>query len=51
MPREAKKRVSKFVTVGVVVWRDNRLEIVVEENDSGQWSSDSMVLWLGRRQN
>jgi hypothetical protein len=24
---------------------------VVKENDGGGWSSDGMVLWLGRRQN
>jgi hypothetical protein len=37
--------------MGVIVRRDNRHEIVVKENDSGGWSSDGMVLWLGRRQN
>jgi hypothetical protein len=25
--------------------------MVVKENDSGGWSSDDMLLWLGRRQN
>jgi hypothetical protein len=26
-------------------------ETIVKENDSGGWSSDKLVLWLGRRQN
>jgi hypothetical protein len=30
---------------------DDGHEIVVKGNDSGRWTSDGMVLWLGRRQN
>jgi hypothetical protein len=37
--------------VGVVVQMDNRHEIVVKGNNNDGWSSDGMVLWLGRRQN
>jgi hypothetical protein len=37
--------------VGVVVQKDDGHGTVVKENDSGRWSSDSMVLWLERRQN
>jgi hypothetical protein len=36
--------------VGVVRSDDGR-EIVVKENDGGRWSSDGVVLWLGRKQN
>jgi hypothetical protein len=31
--------------------RDDVREIAVKENDSGGWSSDGMVLCLGKRQN
>jgi hypothetical protein len=37
--------------MSVVVWRDDRREIVVKGNDDDRWSSDDMVLWLRRRQN
>jgi hypothetical protein len=37
--------------VGVVVRRDDGRETAVKENDSDGWSSDGVVLWLGRRQN
>jgi hypothetical protein len=30
---------------------DNRHEIVVKGNNNDGWSSDGMMLWLGRRQN
>jgi hypothetical protein len=33
------------------VQRDDVREMVVKGNDNGEWSSDDMVLWLGRRQN
>jgi hypothetical protein len=36
--------------MGVIVRRDDGSETVVKENDDG-WSSDGVVLWLGRRQN
>jgi hypothetical protein len=26
---------------------DNEYEMVVKENDDSEWSSDSVVLWLG----
>jgi hypothetical protein len=31
--------------------RDDGHEIVVKGTDVGGWSSDGVVLWLGRRQN
>jgi hypothetical protein len=37
--------------VGVIVWRDDEYGTAVKENNGGRWSSDGMVLWLGRRQN
>jgi hypothetical protein len=37
--------------VGVIVWRDDERRTAVKGNDGGEWSSDGMVLWLGRRQN
>jgi hypothetical protein len=37
--------------MSVVVWRDDGHETVVKENDVDGWSSDDMVLLLGRRQN
>jgi hypothetical protein len=40
-----------FVTVCVIVWRDDGCGMVVKGNNSGRWSSDDVVLWLGRRQN
>jgi hypothetical protein len=49
--RGKRKRVGKFVTVGVIVRMDNRHEVMVKENYNGGWSSDDMVLWLWRRQN
>jgi hypothetical protein len=33
------------------VQRDNGRGTAVKGNNSGGWSSDVMVLWLGRRQN
>jgi hypothetical protein len=35
----------------VVVQRDDGRGTVVKGNDGGGWSSDGVVLWLGRRQN
>jgi hypothetical protein len=32
------------------VRRDDKREIAVKENNSDEWSSDGVVLWLGRRQ-
>jgi hypothetical protein len=37
--------------MGVVVWRDAGRGTVVKENNDDGWSSDGVVLWLGRRQN
>jgi hypothetical protein len=37
--------------VGVVLRRDNGHETAVKGNDGGGWSSDGLVLWLGRRPN
>jgi hypothetical protein len=43
-----RKRVDLFITVGVIVRRDDERETTVKGNDSGGWSFDGMVLWLGR---
>jgi hypothetical protein len=37
--------------MGVVVRRDNEHETMVKGNDDGGWSSNGVVLWIGRRQN
>jgi hypothetical protein len=37
--------------MGVVVERNDRCEIAVKENNDDRWSSNDVVLWLGRRQN
>jgi hypothetical protein len=37
--------------MGVVVRRDDGHEMTVKGNDGSGWSSDGVVLWLGRRQN
>jgi hypothetical protein len=37
--------------MGVVVQRDDGCGTIVKGNDDGRWSSDGVVLWLGRRQN
>jgi hypothetical protein len=37
------------VTVEVVVWRDDECGMIVKENDDDRWSSDGMMLWLGRK--
>jgi hypothetical protein len=44
-------RVGWFITVGVVVRRDDGRDTEVKGNDGGTWSSDGVVLRLGRRQN
>jgi hypothetical protein len=45
------KRVGYFITMGVIVRRDDDRGTTVKENGGGGWSSDGVVLWLGRRQN
>jgi hypothetical protein len=37
--------------MSVIVWRDDERETMVKGNDDEGWSSDGMMLWLGRRQN
>jgi hypothetical protein len=37
--------------VGVIVRRDDGHEALGKGNDNGGWSSDGVVLWLGRGQN
>jgi hypothetical protein len=37
--------------MGVIVRRDDECETAVKGNDDGEWSSDGVVLWLGRRKN
>jgi hypothetical protein len=46
-----RKRVGYFITVGVVVRRDDGCGMVMKGNDDGGWSSNGMVLWLQRKQN
>jgi hypothetical protein len=45
------KRADWFITMSVVVQRDDGHETTVKMNDDGRWSSDGMMLWLVRRQN
>jgi hypothetical protein len=35
--------------MGVIVQRDDEREIAVKENDGDGWSSDGVMLWLGRK--
>jgi hypothetical protein len=35
----------------VVVQRDDGCETAIKENNDDEWSSNDVVLWLGRRQN
>jgi hypothetical protein len=35
----------------VIVRRDDEHVTVIKGNDDGGWSSDGVVLWLGKRQN
>jgi hypothetical protein len=37
--------------MGVVVQKDDECGTAVKMNDSDRWSSDGMVLWLGKRPN
>jgi hypothetical protein len=37
------KRVNQFVTICVVVWRDDGCKTAVKGNNGGEWSSDDMV--------
>jgi hypothetical protein len=43
--------VDWFITMSVVVRRDDGCGTAVKGNDDDEWSSDEVVLWLGRRQN
>jgi hypothetical protein len=44
-----RKRVGYFVTVGVIMRRDDGRWTAVKGNDGDGWSSDGVMLWLGRR--
>jgi hypothetical protein len=44
-----RNRVGWFITLGVIVRRDDRRGTTVKGNDGGEWNSDSVVLWLGTR--
>jgi hypothetical protein len=46
-----RKRIDYFITVCVVMWRDDEHKTAVKENNGDGWSSDGVVLWLGWRQN
>jgi hypothetical protein len=46
-----RKRVDYFITVGIVVQRDDGRKTAVKENNGGRWSSNGVMVWLGRRQN
>jgi hypothetical protein len=37
--------------VDIVVWRDDGCGTAIKVNDDSGWSSNDMMLWLGRRQN
>jgi hypothetical protein len=37
--------------MGVAVRRDDERGMTVKENDDGGWSSDGVMLWLGKMQN
>jgi hypothetical protein len=37
--------------VSVIVWTDDERGTAVKENDGCVWSSDGVILSLGRRQN
>jgi hypothetical protein len=39
-----RKRVGKFVSVGVIVWRNDGCGTVVKGNNGDRWSSDGVVL-------
>jgi hypothetical protein len=43
-----RKMVGYFITIYVVMRRDDVRETVVKGNNDGKWSSDGMMLWLGR---
>jgi methionine synthase II (cobalamin-independent) len=45
------KSIGKFITVGGIMRRDDGHAMVEKGNDGGGWSSNGVVLWLGRRQN
>jgi hypothetical protein len=44
------KRVGYFITVDVIVCKNDRYKIMVKGDDGDGWSSNSMVLWVVRRQ-
>jgi hypothetical protein len=46
-----RKRVGWFITIDVVVCRDNGCVTTVKGNNDDEWSSDGVVRWLGRKQN
>jgi hypothetical protein len=43
---EKQNRIGQFVTVGVVIWRDDGRKTAVKGNTGGGWSSDDVVLWI-----
>jgi hypothetical protein len=45
------ERESASFTLGVVVRRNDVHETAVKGNNDGRWSSDDVVLCLGRKQN
>jgi hypothetical protein len=45
------KRVDYFITVDVIVWKNDRYKTMMKGDDGDGWSSNSMMLWLVRRQN
>jgi hypothetical protein len=46
-----RKMVGYFITIYVIMRKDDVRETVVKGNNGGKWSSDGMMLWLGRMQN
>jgi hypothetical protein len=39
-----RKMIDQFITVGVIVWKDDKRETAVKGNDGGGWSSDGVIL-------
>jgi hypothetical protein len=37
--------------MSVIVWRDDERMMVVKGNNNDEWSTDIVLLWLGRIQN
>jgi hypothetical protein len=47
--KNRRKMVVQFITVGVIVQRDDEREKMVTKNNDDGWSFDSVLLWLAMR--